>query len=119
MGVFERAPETGRLHFHALLYVLDGEMIGTITEKQDYSTKQHKMQTTHENDFFAERFGRNDFAELSAGELQHGNTIGYSHCVRLVTGNCISCGFLKNSRFIMHSEKTITFTWILFSGFPY
>ena len=77
MGVFERAPETGRLHFHALLYVPDGEMIGTITEKQDYSTKQHKMQTTHENDFFAERFGRNDFAELSAGELQHGNTIGY------------------------------------------
>ncbi|PWM73354.1 MAG: hypothetical protein DBX59_05160 [Bacillota bacterium] len=27
MGVFERAPETGRLHFHALLYVPNGEMI--------------------------------------------------------------------------------------------
>lgn len=75
MGVFERAPETGRLHFHALLYIPDGEMIGEITEKTDYSTKQHKMQTTHENDFFAERFGRNDFAELCAYDMPR--TIGY------------------------------------------
>ena len=71
MGVFERAPETGRLHFHALLFVPNGEMIGEIYEKQDYSTKQHKMQTTHENTFFAERYGRNDFAEICPQELQH------------------------------------------------
>ena len=77
MGVFERAPETGRLHFHALVYVPENEMIGTITEKQDYSTKQHKMQTTHENDFFAERFGRNDFEEISPVELKHGNAVSY------------------------------------------
>lgn len=77
MGVFERAPETGRLHFHALLYVSDGEMIGTIKEKQDYSTKSHKMQTTHENDFFAETFGRNDFEEISPAEMKYGKTLSY------------------------------------------
>ena len=77
MGVFERAPETGRLHFHALVYVPENEMIGTITEKQDYSTKQHKMQITHENSFFADRFGRNDFEEISPAELKHGNAISY------------------------------------------
>ena len=77
MGVFERAPETGRLHFHALLYVPDGEMIGTINEKQDYSTKSHKMQTTHENDFFAETFGRNDFEEISPAEMKYGKTLSY------------------------------------------
>ncbi len=77
MGVFERAPETKRLHFHALLYVPDGEMVGVLTEKRDYSTKSHKMQTTHENDFFADRFGRNDFAEISPAELKHGGTVGY------------------------------------------
>ncbi len=76
MGVFERAPETGRLHFHGLLYVPDGEMIGEIFEKQDYSTKQHKMQTTHENDFFAEKFGRNDFREIDNAKAK-GETIGY------------------------------------------
>lgn len=77
MGVFERAPETGRLHFHALIYVPNGEMIGTITEKIDYSTAQGKMQTTHENDFFQKTFGRNDFEELNEMELKHGQTLNY------------------------------------------
>lgn len=77
MGVFERAPETGRLHFHGLLYVPDGELIGKITEKQDYSTKYNKMQTTHENNFFAERFGRNDFEEINPSQLRYGDTISY------------------------------------------
>lgn len=77
MGVFERAPETGRLHFHGVLYVPDGEMIGKITEKRDYSTKSHSMQTTHENDFFAKTFGRNDFEALNAMEMKHGNTLKY------------------------------------------
>lgn len=77
MGVFERAPETGRLHFHGLLYIPDGELIGTITEKTDYSTAQGKMQTTHENDFFQKSFGRNDFEELNEMELKHGQTLNY------------------------------------------
>lgn len=77
MGVFERAPETGRLHFHGLLYIPDGEHIGTITEKTDYSTAQGKMQTTHENDFFQKAFGRNDFEELNEMELKHGQTLNY------------------------------------------
>ena len=77
MGVFERAPESGRLHFHGLLYIPDGEHIGTITEKTDYSTAQGKMQTTHENDFFQKTFGRNDFEELNEMELKHGQTLNY------------------------------------------
>ncbi|MDE5601613.1 MAG: hypothetical protein K2J16_03860 [Clostridia bacterium] len=77
MGVFERAPETGRLHFHGVFYIPDGEMVGTITEKTDYSTAQGKMQTTYENDFFQKTFGRNDFEELSEMELKHGNTLSY------------------------------------------
>ena len=60
MGVFERAPETGRLHFHGLLYIPQG-----------------KMQTTHENDFFQKTFGRNDFEELNEMELKHGQTLNY------------------------------------------
>lgn len=77
MGVFERAPETGRLHFHGLLYIPDGEMLGMITEKTDYSTAQGKMQTTHENDFFQKTFGRNDFEELNEMEMKHGRTLNY------------------------------------------
>ncbi len=77
MGVFERAPETNRLHFHGLFYIPDGQMIGTVNEKRDYSKKSRTMQTTHENDFFAERFGRNDFSEIYEADLQYGNTLAY------------------------------------------
>lgn len=77
MGVFECAPETGRLHFHGLLYVPDDEMIGTITEKEDYSTAQHKMQKRNENSFFERAFGRNDFTGLSKMQLKYGHTIDY------------------------------------------
>ncbi len=77
MGVFEKAPETGRLHFHGLFYIPDGEMIGTITKKEDYSTAQHKMQITNENDFFQKKFGRNDFGVINEMELRHGQTLKY------------------------------------------
>ncbi len=77
MGVFEYAPDTGRLHFHALVYVPDGEMLGKIYEKQDYSTAQQCMQITHPNTFFEKNFGRNDFEELTDMQLKHGNTMEY------------------------------------------
>ena len=77
MGVFERAPETGRLHFHAIIYVPEGQMIGELYERKDYSTRQHKMQTTHSNTFFEQNFGRNDFEELSEVELRRGSTMNY------------------------------------------
>ena len=77
MGVFEQAPETGRLHFHGLLYVPDGEMIGSITEETEYSTAQHSMQTVRINSFFAKSFGRNDFDEITTAELKYGHTIEY------------------------------------------
>lgn len=77
MGVFELAPDTKRLHFHALMFVPQGEMIGTVEEKHDWSTAQHKMQTTHSNTFFADTFGRNDFASLNDMEVKKGNAIDY------------------------------------------
>ena len=77
MGVFERAPETGRLHFHAIMYVPEGQMIGEIYERQDYSTKHHKMQITHPNTFFEDSLGRNDFEALSDAELRRGTTMNY------------------------------------------
>ena len=77
MGVFEEAPETGRLHFHGLLYIPDGEMVGKIVEVKDYSMAQGKVQITHRNEFFAESFGRNDFEELNEMELKHGQTLNY------------------------------------------
>lgn len=77
MGVFEQGSETGRLHFHGLIYVPAGQMIGTLTEKQDYSTTEHGIQVRNENSFFAESFGRNDFCEVSLAEMKNGKRTEY------------------------------------------
>ena len=76
VGVWERGGETGRLHFHGIFYIPPGGMVGEIVETKDYSTKDHRMQTTHQNTYFLERYGRNDFQALgSPMEVQH--SLGY------------------------------------------
>ena len=77
MGVFENAPETERLHFHALMYIPDGKMIGSIYEKKDYNKKSGKITITRINTFFENGFGRNDFRPVNEKEITHGNTINY------------------------------------------
>ncbi len=77
MGVFERAPDTGRLHFHGLFYIPDGEMPGEVELRREYSTKRHKMTVTRVNTFFEEKFGRNDFSPISNADLKSGNTLTY------------------------------------------
>lgn len=77
MGVFEYGEDNKRLHFHALMYIPDDEMVGEIIEKKDYSTKQKCIQTTQSNTFFAETFGRNDFEELNQNEISNGKAVQY------------------------------------------
>ena len=76
VGVWERGGENGRLHFHGIFYIPPGGMVGEIVETKDYSTKDHRMQTAHQNTYFLERYGRNDFQALgSPMEVQH--SLGY------------------------------------------
>ena len=76
IGVWERGNETNRLHFHRIFYIPPGGMVGELTETRDYSTKDHCMQTAHQNSYFLERYGRNDFQALgSPMEIQH--SLGY------------------------------------------
>lgn len=62
IGVWERGGDTNRLHFHGIFYI--PKMIGEIVEVKDYSTKQHKVQTTYQNTHFLKHFGRNDFKKI-------------------------------------------------------
>lgn len=75
IGVWEKSPEKERLHFHALVYIPEGSMVGEIVERKDYSTKTKRMQTTYQNTFFLKKFGRNDFEELEPFMLSR--AIGY------------------------------------------
>lgn len=69
IGVWERSPENKRLHFHALVYIPQGQMIGEIVEVKDYDTKAKRMQTTYQNTHFNERYGRSDFKEITNYEV--------------------------------------------------
>lgn len=64
IGVFERSPTKGRLHFHGIFYIPENEMIGTLEQVTDYDTVSHRKQTTYQNTHFLNRFGRNDFKSL-------------------------------------------------------
>ena len=67
IGVWERSPINKRLHFRGIFYI--PTMIGELIEQRDYSTKNHRMQTTYQNTYFLERFGRNDFEEINPQNL--------------------------------------------------
>ena len=68
IGVWERGGENGRLHFHGIFYIPPDGMVGEIVETKDYNTKDHRMQTAHQNTYFLERYGRNDFQPLGSPE---------------------------------------------------
>lgn len=77
MGVWEYGEKEDRLHFHALLFVPDGEMVSEIYERKDYSKRKHKMVTTHENKFFFDTYGKNDFSPITKESLKKGSTLDY------------------------------------------
>lgn len=76
MGVWERAPETQRLHFHGLFHIPDDGMVGILFEKTDYSFKTHRRQTTVQNTYFNDTFGRSDFVDIATIE-DLGNELAY------------------------------------------
>ena len=78
IGVWERSPTNDRLHFHGLFNIPDNTMPGELVECRDYSTKARKMQTTVQNSYFTERFGRNDFEAIDkADPFAYSNATSY------------------------------------------
>lgn len=64
VGVWERSPEKKRLHFHGILYIPDNAMVGELKNVNDYSLKTRRRQTTVQNTYFNEKFGRSDFEKI-------------------------------------------------------
>lgn len=77
MGVWERAPETGRLHFHGLFHIPENSLSGEIVKVIDYSTQFNMMQTTFQSTFFNKKFGRSDFKEIDPEEKMLGHAMAY------------------------------------------
>ena len=68
IGVWERSANE-RLHFHGIFYIPENAMVGELKQVSDYSTKQHRMQTTYQNTHFLRYFGRNDFKAIDKNDV--------------------------------------------------
>lgn len=77
MGVWERGKDTDRLHFHALVHIPDNETVGEFQEVTDYNKKTGRQKTFTQNTFFAEKFGRNEFDDISFADQAYGKAIAY------------------------------------------
>ena len=77
MGVPERGEKSGRMHYHFLVYIPEGEMVGVLTKRRDYSLRKGTVVETFSNSFFERKFGRNDFEELNVMEMKSGEAVGY------------------------------------------
>ena len=77
MGVFEYGEANGAVHFHALIYVPEGEMIGELVKKREYSTKRGEQRIRYGNTFFDDSFGISDFQEVNPVLLKRGGTSRY------------------------------------------
>ena len=77
MGVWERGERGNRLHFHALMYIPEGEMVGVLFDDEYYDKKSHSRKVAHRNTFFDLRFGRSDFKRITPQELKHGTVMNY------------------------------------------
>ena len=77
MGVWERAPQTNRLHFHGLFYIPESSLSGGIIEVRDYDIRSHRMRTTFQSEYFNKRFGRSDFEIIDENERLLGNALAY------------------------------------------
>lgn len=75
MGVWEHGKDTGRLHFHALMYIPDGKLVGSFEELTDYNKKTGRQKTITQNTFFAEKFGRNEFDNIGGISRLYGKAI--------------------------------------------
>ena len=64
IGAWERAPETGRLHFHGIFYIPEGAMTGEIETLRDFDVRAKRMRSVEQNTFFAKKFGRNEFRPI-------------------------------------------------------
>ena len=77
MGVFEYGEANGAIHFHALIYVPEGEMVGDIVAVSEYSKKRGERYTRYGNTFFDDAFGKSDFQEVNPVLLKRGGTSRY------------------------------------------
>lgn len=81
-GSFEKGELGERLHFHGVFYIPNGMMRGNITKEGKYSTKRHRYEYFNVNDYFAERFGHNEFDPVDQVKLR--DRAGFTYVTKYI-----------------------------------
>ncbi|GHV02083.1 hypothetical protein FACS1894211_12910 [Clostridia bacterium] len=97
MGVFETGKRNNRLHFHALVNIPDGGMIGTVRKVKRFSFEKRRMVECWENSHFKTEFGVNDFSPIDGIDISWKN-------VANKTVNYILKYMVKNEEKIFYSR---------------
>ena len=77
MGVWERGGEKGRLHFHCILKVPQGQMVGEFETIKNYNFKHHDTRKVCQNTFFRETYGLNEFSRLLPHKVEYSRSVNY------------------------------------------
>ena len=73
IGVFEHGEQGERLHYHAIVFIPKGGLVGKFVPERRYSTKRRKWEYRCTLDYFTDRFGKNEFAPLDKGLAEKGD----------------------------------------------
>ncbi|MBQ8141062.1 MAG: hypothetical protein IJ038_05140 [Clostridia bacterium] len=77
IGAKEHGSENGRVHFHFLVYIPEGEMIGELFKDYHWNHQKRRREYFTNNTYFHERFGDSQFEAISGSELVSGRLSGY------------------------------------------
>ena len=75
MGAAERGKKNGRLHYHFMFYIPEGEMVGELFT--DYHWNGTKREYFTNNTYFNERFGDADFRRVTVNDKENGAISNY------------------------------------------
>ena len=85
IGAAERGKETDRLHYHFMMYIPEGEMVGELFGDYHWDEKRKKREYFTNNTYFHERFGDADFKSVTLEDKINGNISNY--LVKYITKN--------------------------------
>ena len=77
VGGWENGELEGRSHFHAFIYVPEGQMVGQLETRSRYSKKRRRMEFYVDNTYFADRFGMSDWIKIDRSDVVNGGLLHY------------------------------------------
>lgn len=77
MGAAERGKKGDRLHYHFMLYIPEGEMVGELFADYHWNRETKKREYFTNNTYFHDRFGDADFKPVTVNDKDNGGISNY------------------------------------------